>query len=201
MSTSRLSGALTPSPKQQRRPYYNKFPWFGNILQYSNVGYSNYHALQMNLVERNTHGLTTSVAYTLAHAMTTQSGESDNFPFLKDSTNVSSSYAPMNSTPEHHLGITVTYDIPGRKGFGQMLQGWSVNSTVNYLSGTGVDLHDFIIDFSRHWQYLSVPGKLLESVRERQRLQQNLWPHDAGSIFQRSNGVALPQACISGGGG
>jgi len=136
-------GIPDPNAEQQRRPYYNQFPYFGNILQYSNVGYSNYDALQMNLVERNTHGLTLDVAYTLAHAMTTQSGESDNFPFLKDSTNVSSSYAPMNSTPEHHLGITVTYAIPGRKGFGQMLQGWSVNSAINYLSGTGVDLLDF----------------------------------------------------------
>ena len=50
--------------------------------------------------------------------MTTQSGESDNFPFLKDSTNVSSSYAPMNSTPRQHFGLTVTYDLPGKKGFG-----------------------------------------------------------------------------------
>ena len=84
----------------------------------------------------------------MAFAKTTQSGESDNFPFLRDSTNVGSSYAPMNSTPRHHLGITVTYDIPGKKGFGQTLQGWSINSAFNYLSGVGVDQYDFINDFS-----------------------------------------------------
>jgi hypothetical protein len=141
-------GDSDPNAEQQRRPYYSKFPYFGNILQYSNVGYSNYDALQLNLLERNSHGLTMAAAYTLARARTTQSGESDNFPFLKDSTNVSSSYAPMNSTPRHHLGLTVTYAIPGRKGFAQMLQGWSVNSAFNFLSGTGVDLNDFIVDFS-----------------------------------------------------
>ena len=141
-------GVNDPAAEQQRRPYYSKFPYFGDILQYSNVGYSNYHGLQLNLLHRNSHGLTLSAAYTLAFAKTTQSGESDNFPFLRDSTNVSSSYAPMNSTPRHHLGITVTYDIPGKKGFGQTLQGWSVNSAFNFLSGVGVDQYDFINDFS-----------------------------------------------------
>jgi Carboxypeptidase regulatory-like domain len=143
----------TPGPndatsEQQRRPYYSKFPYFGNILDYSNVGWSNYDALQLSLVARSSHGLTAQASYTLADAHTTQSGESDNFPFLKDSTNVSSSYAPMNSTPEQHFGLTVTYDLPNKKGFGQMLEGWSINSSLNILSGVGVDLNDFIIDFS-----------------------------------------------------
>ena len=180
--------------EQQRRPYYNKFPYFGNILQYSNVGYSNYHALQMNLIERNARGLTLAAAYTLADAHTTQSGESDNFPFLKDSTNVSSSYAPMSSTPRHHLGITVTYAIPGRKGFGQMLEGWSVNSAVNFLSGTGVDLNDFIIDFSGTGNIIPFQG--------------NYWnlygsAGDFSKIFGRTtpipyfSGPNFPQACTS----
>jgi hypothetical protein len=143
-----VSSADDPVAFQQRRPYYNKFPYFSDILQYSNVGYSNYNGLQVNLVHRNTHGLTLGVAYTLAVAKSTQSGESDNFPFLRDSTNVASSYAPMNSTPRHHLGITVTYAIPGKNGVGQMLKGWSINSAFNYLSGVGVDQYDFINDFS-----------------------------------------------------
>jgi len=42
----------------------------------------------------------------------------------------------------------VSYNIPGKSGFGQILEGWSVNSAVNVWSGVGVDLNDFIIDFS-----------------------------------------------------
>jgi len=91
--------------------------------------------------------------------MTTQSGESDNFPFLKDSTNVASSYAPMNSTPEQHFGLTVSYDLPSKKGFGQMLEGWTINSSLNILSGVGVDLSDpFAYDFSGIGQIVPFQG-------------------------------------------
>jgi hypothetical protein len=187
-------GLNTYAAEQQRRPYYSQFPYFGNILQYSNVGYSNYDALQLNMVERNSHGLTLAAAYTLARAMTTQSGESDNFPFLKDSTNVNSSYAPMNSTPRHHLGITVTYAIPGKKGFGQVLEGWSVNSAFNFLSGVGVDLNDFIIDF---------PGT--GTIPPFQGSYWNLYGNadDFSKIFGRTtpvpyfSGPSIPQACTS----
>jgi hypothetical protein len=187
-------GANDPVSEQQRRPYYGKFPYFANILQYSNVGYSNYRALQTSLTERNSHGLTLSVSYTLASAKDTQSGESDNFPFLKDSTNVSSSYAPMNSTPEHHLGITVTYDLPGKKGYGQMLEGWSVNSAINLLSGTGVDLNDFILDFSGTGNIIPFQGNYW-----------NLYGHasDFSKIFGRTtavpyfSGSSIPAACTA----
>jgi hypothetical protein len=142
-------GTNDATSEQERRPYFSKFPYLGNILQYSNVGYSNYDALQLSLVQRLSHGLTTQASYTLADAHTTQFAESDNFPYLKDSANVSSSYAPMNSTPRQHFGLTVTYDLPGKSGFGQILQGWSVNSSVNILSGVGVDLSDpFAVDFA-----------------------------------------------------
>ncbi len=180
--------------EQMRRPYYSQFPYFGNILQYSNVGYSNYQSLQMNLIQRSSNGLTLSAAYTLAYANTTQSGESDNFPFLKDSTNVSSSYAPMNSTPRHHVGLTVTYAIPGKKGYAQMLEGWSVNSALDVLSGTGVDLNDFIIDFSGTGNIIPFQGNYW-----------NLYGNasDFSRIFGRTtpipyfSGANLPQACIT----
>jgi hypothetical protein len=44
-----------PTAEQERRPYYSKFPYFGNILQYSNVGWSNYDAMQLSLVARSSH--------------------------------------------------------------------------------------------------------------------------------------------------
>ena len=189
----------TPGPndaasEQQRRPYYSKFPYFGNILDYSNVGWSNYDALQLSLVARSSHGLTAQASYTLADAHDTQSGESDNFPFLKDSTNVSSSYAPMNSTPRQHFGLTVTYDLPGKKGFGQALEGWSVNSSVNILSGVGVDLNDFIIDFSGTGNIIPFQGNYW-----------NLYGNagDFSNVFGRTtpvpyfSGASVPQACTA----
>jgi hypothetical protein len=199
-------GTNDPVAEQQRRPYYSKFPYFGNIFQFSNVGYSNYHAFQLNLVQRNYHGLTTQVAYTLASAMTTQSGDGDNFPYLKDSRNISSSYAPMAATPRHHLGITVSYAIPGKAGFGQMLQGWSVNSGVNILSGTGVDFNDFINDFTgtgttipfqgAYWNLYGHANDFRKYFGRTTTVPCYGFP---GSIFDLAFGCNnnVPQACIS----
>jgi hypothetical protein len=140
-------GASDPVAEELRRPYDSKFPYFADILQYSAVGYSDYSGLQLSLIKRNSHGLTMQVGYTLATAKTTQSSDSDGPPFLKDSTNVSSSYANMVE-PRHHVGITATYDIPGKKGFGQILEGWAINNAINLRSGTGIDTADFADDFA-----------------------------------------------------
>jgi hypothetical protein len=140
-------GTTDPVAQTLRRPYYGKFPYFSSILQYSAVGYSDYSGLQLSLVQQTSHGLSMQIAYTLASAKTTQSSDSDGPPFLKDSTNVSSSYAPMVE-PIHHLGITLTYEIPGRKGFGQMLEGWAIQNAINLRSGTGIDTQDFVNDFA-----------------------------------------------------
>ncbi|HTR38854.1 MAG TPA: TonB-dependent receptor [Bryobacteraceae bacterium] len=201
------SSAVDPVGFQQRRPYYNQFPYFSDILVYSNVGYSNYHGLQLNLVQRNSHGLAVSAAYTLAYADTTQSGESDNFPFLRDSTNVSSSYSPMNSTPRHHIGVTLTYDIPGKKGLGQTLEGWSINTAFNWLSGVGVDQYDFINDFSGNGNlngvftgsYWNLYGHASDFSKHWGRTSPIPCFGGPGSIFALAFGcsTAVPQACIS----
>jgi hypothetical protein len=103
----------TPGPstgEQLRQPFYSKFPWFGQILEYSPVGFSNYNALQSTLVGRNYHGLTFQAEYTWAHSLNTQNG--DNFPYVEDSTNVRSTYGNSTATPFHHFGFTVTYAVP-----------------------------------------------------------------------------------------
>ena len=189
-------GPNDPTSEQERRPYFSKFPYFANILQYSDVGYSNYRALQTGLVERDSHGLAFGVSYTLQNGKTTQSGEGDNFPYLKDSTNVSSSYAPMNSAPLHHLGITVTYDIPGKKGYRQMLTGWSVNSALNILSGTGVDLNDFIIDFSGTGNIVPFQGNYWNLYGSADDFSK-LWGRTTTTPIPYFSGSNIPAACTS----
>jgi Carboxypeptidase regulatory-like domain/TonB dependent receptor len=189
-------GPNDPTSEQERRPYFSKFPYFANILQYSDVGWSNYRALQTGLVERDSHGLTFGVSYTLQNGKTTQSGEGDNFPYLKDSTNIGSSYAPMNSAPLHHLGITVTYDLPGKKGFGQILEGWSVNSALNILSGTGVDLNDFIIDFSGTGNIVPFQGNYWNLYGSADDFSK-LWGRTTTTPIPYFSGPSIPAACTS----
>jgi hypothetical protein len=88
----------------------------------------------------------------------------------------------------------VSYNIPGKSGFGQILEGWSVNSAVNVWSGVGVDLNDFIIDFSGTGNIIPFQGNYW-----------NLYGNasDFSAIFGRTtpvpyySGANLPQACIA----
>jgi carboxypeptidase family protein len=140
-------GTNNPAAEELRRPYSSLFPYFGDILQYSAVGYSDYSGLQLGLVQQTSHGLTMKLSYTLASAKTTQSFDSDGPPFLKDSTNVSSSYARMEE-PRNNIGFELTYDIPGKKGFGHLLEGWAVDNAITLRSGLGVDTQDTADDFA-----------------------------------------------------
>ena len=65
---------------------------------------------------------------------------------MQDGRNVAGYYGPF--TPAHHLGITATYAIPGRKSRAQLLQGWEINSSVNLQSGPPVNPVDATDDFA-----------------------------------------------------
>jgi hypothetical protein len=48
----------------------------------------------------------------------------------------------------HRFTISGTYAIPGRKGFAQMLQGWSINSATIIQTGTPWGINDTTTDFA-----------------------------------------------------
>lgn len=129
---------------QFREPYYSQFPWFSGIFEYEPAGYSNYNALQVSFVQRNFHGLTMRGIYSLARDWATTKG--GNSPFVQDGRNVNAYYGPY--TPTHHVGITATYAIPGRRAPAQLLQGWEINSSVNMQSGNPVNFTDGTNDFA-----------------------------------------------------
>jgi len=57
-------------------------------------------------------------------------------------------YGNLNFDVTHHFSLTGTYVLPGRKSPGQLLQGWSVNSAVNILSGLPLNALDSSDDTS-----------------------------------------------------
>lgn len=117
--------------EQTNAPYYNSFPWLSNIFQMGNVYESNYNALQMTLNARNYHGLNAVVGYTYSHA---QDDVGANWDFgygsglPQNAHNVVAEYANSDFDIRHRLTISLTYAIPGRKGMGQVLEGWELNS-------------------------------------------------------------------------
>jgi hypothetical protein len=100
--------------------------------------------MQLSFVQRNFHGLTMRAIYSLARDWATTKG--GNSPFVQDGRNVNAYYGPY--TPTHHVGITATYAIPGKKSPLQLLEGWEINSSVNMQSGPPVNPVDATDDFA-----------------------------------------------------
>ncbi len=118
---------------QEARPYFTKFPYIGFINQVTNRSHSNYNSLQVTLTQRASHGLSFTAGYTYGHGF--DNGSLNRFGGLpEDSNNVAGEYASSDLDARHRLSVTATYDIPGIKGFGQLLEGWEINGIVSYQS-------------------------------------------------------------------
>ncbi len=129
--------AATNSPDQLGLPFNGKFPYLSNIFQMGNVYRSNYDGLQVTLNARNYHGLSMVAGYTYGHALD-DVGANWDFGYgaglPQDSYNVGREYANSDFDIRHRLTVSLTYAIPGRKGFAQMIEGWELNSIVTLAS-------------------------------------------------------------------
>jgi hypothetical protein len=123
--------ATDPNCDQDSRPFNTKYPFLANIFQMGNVYRSNYNGLQVTLNARNYHGLSMVAGYSYSHA-SDDVGANWDFGYgsglPQDSTHVEREYANSDFDIRHRLTISLTYAIPGRKGFGQMREGWEINT-------------------------------------------------------------------------
>ncbi|HXC42113.1 MAG TPA: carboxypeptidase regulatory-like domain-containing protein [Candidatus Dormibacteraeota bacterium] len=129
--------AATNSPDQLCLPYNGKFPYLSNIFQMGNVYRSNYNGLQVTLNARNYHGLSMVAGYTYSHALD-DVGANWDFGYgsglPQNAHNVAAEYANSDFDIRHRLTVSLTYAIPGRKGFGQLREGWELNSIITLES-------------------------------------------------------------------
>jgi hypothetical protein len=130
------------------RPYYAQFPYLKYIDWISNLDRSSFNALQTTLTARGYRGLGFVAAYTYSHALDDNSANRnehvpmDNFAPGLD-------YGNSDFDQRHHFSLTLSYAFPGRKGYGQMLEGWSVNSAVLIQSGLPWNPDDTTNDISK----------------------------------------------------
>jgi hypothetical protein len=118
------------------RPFSDKFSYLNNINLLENQDYSNYNALQMTVNERPKHGLSFLAAYTYSRCLDIESGENTSTnPYPIDAYNVRLNYGPCDFDITHRFTLAPTYNIPGIKSPGQMLQGWTVSGIVSVYSG------------------------------------------------------------------
>jgi hypothetical protein len=126
---------------QEARPYFNKFPYLGYIYQVGNSAYSNYNSLQVSLTKRMSHGLLFNVGYTYGHGL--DNGSLNRFGLNpEDSNNLAQDYAASDFDVRHRLTATATYNIPGIKGFGQLLEGWQLNTIVTFATAQPWQTYD-----------------------------------------------------------
>ncbi|MBZ5656242.1 MAG: TonB-dependent receptor [Acidobacteriia bacterium] len=123
--------------EQAARPFNAKFPYLANIFQMGNVYRSNYNGLQATLTSRNLHGLSMVAGYTYSHSLD-DVGANWDFGYgaglPQDSTHLGREYANSDFDVRHRLTVSLTYAIPGKKGHGQALEGWEINSIITLQS-------------------------------------------------------------------
>jgi len=171
---SRLAGVtdinqVTPANITATNPSGRKygdtsaFPYLNYINWFSNYGYSNYHSLQATLTERVTHGISFTAGYTYGHGLDDGS-ESRYGPLPQISANPRADYASGDFDVRHRFTLTSSYELPGKKGFGQLLEGWKVNSIVTIQSAQPWNIADTGDDFSGggdfndRWDFSGNPG-------------------------------------------
>lgn len=125
--------ATDGAAEQSARPFNTKFPYLGNIFQMGNVYRSNYDALQATLTARNYHGLGMVIGYTWGHSLD-DVGANWDFGYgsglPQDSFNLGREYANSDFDVRQRLTMSITYALPSKKGFAQLMEGWELNSIV-----------------------------------------------------------------------
>ena len=66
----------------------------------------------------------------------------------QNSQNPGAEYASSDFDIRHRLTLTTTYALPGKKGFGQLLDGWKINSIVQIQTPQPWLMNDSSYDFS-----------------------------------------------------
>jgi Carboxypeptidase regulatory-like domain len=120
---------------QAARPYAVQFPYFQYIEQTQSNFNSNYNALQATLDSRNFHGFSFLTAYTYSHALDDWTKSSQSTVALVDPGNIRYQYGSGDFDLRHSLRFSWTYQIPGKKSPGQMLQGWQISGILAAQSG------------------------------------------------------------------
>jgi len=134
---NQVNPALDDGSEQLGRPFNAQFPYLAQIFQMGNIYRSNYNGLQATLTSRNYHGLSMVTGYTYSHALDMVGANWDfgaGLGLPSDSTHYQREYASSDFDIRHRLTVSLTYLVPGKKGFGQMLEGWQIN-TITSLAG------------------------------------------------------------------
>ena len=142
-----------------------QFPFLGVINSLGNGYKSNYHGLQTSLTQRAWRGLSFVAGYTWAHSLDQASLNRAAQP--QDSLHPEKEYATSDIDIRHRFTLAMSYELPGRKSFAQMLEGWQVNSIITVQTGLPWSVIDGFVngndisgtgEFSDRWNFFGRPS-------------------------------------------
>jgi len=149
ISTCLGTGVCTPDAAAEAAAApYARFPYLQNINQIGNLDRSNYNSLQVTATERASHGLTFLLGYTYSHALDMLSGGSFDNGISGNNADPNFLYANSDNDSRHRFTLSTTYNVPGIKSPGQMLQGWSISPIIAIYSATPWTADDLSTDIT-----------------------------------------------------
>ncbi|MGH9563069.1 MAG: TonB-dependent receptor domain-containing protein, partial [Terracidiphilus sp.] len=126
-STIDLNAPVNPLSGNFSGPF-TQFNYLDHINEDVSAPTSHYNALQVQLQQNTSHGLSFLAAYTYSHGIDDVAAPSDGLHFSLMKGN-------SDFDVRHRLTVTTTYDLPDRKSPLQLLEGWQLNSIVTLQTG------------------------------------------------------------------
>jgi len=118
------------------------FPYISFLNFLGNKSTSTYNSLQVTLTKRYSKGLYLLAGYTYGHGIDT-AGNTNNLGFApQDSNDYNAEKASSDYDIRHRFTFSATYDLPSRKGWGQLFEGWQATSIVQWETGPPVLFFD-----------------------------------------------------------
>jgi carboxypeptidase family protein len=159
--------------EQAGRPFNAKFPSLAQIYQVGNIYKSNYNGLQLTLTGRDYHGFSFLIGYTYSHALDDVGanwdfGAGSGIPM--DSMQPKREYASSDFDMRHRFTLSLTYKIPDVKTWGQLLEGWQVNTIIALYGAQPWGPIDAGTDISRtgelvdRWNFTGDPSNFKATI-------------------------------------
>jgi len=191
-------------------PYGAKYPYLQFINHVENYAYSNYNSLQTTLTKRLSHGFNFTIGYTYGHGL--DNGSLNRFAGQpQNSLNPAAEYGASDFDIRHRATFTASYEIPGPKGYGQLLHGWKLNTIITLAGSQPWNLIDGSDNFSGsfentdRWNFFGNPGDFKATSRS---LPYCTGPGQGGcsvtsgvsgiqSFFTAAQSTAMWQQCVA----
>jgi len=181
-------GFATGVPKNNRRPFYNKYGWTQNIDYFGNDADNHYNSLQATIEKRFSNGLSLQSSYTFQH--------STNYDGGYYNIDRAVAYGPNDDYRNHMFILTQVYDLPFGHGkqwasnLGRaadlLVGGWSLNSAT--VVGSGLPFTPHPDSCSSSSDTGPCRADVVGSVKNGPRSGD---PETAGYWFQTTGGVKL----------